>query len=144
MSRPVTSVRPVLRVKQSVKSERHRQRIQEEHSRRHRPVSSGAVVSINTGAPRSVQRRESQARARSHGYTGGHTTGHQSLTMISDMTSNMDDMWEDPVLGSPLMMTRSDVPLMLSQSRHNMMIGLGALGRESSVDSPKNSLIRSV
>ena len=64
--------------------------------------------------------------------------------MISDMTSNMDDMWEDPVLGSPLMMTRSDVPLMLSQSRHNMMIGLGALGRESSVDSPKNSLIRSV
>merc|ERR1712107_75230 len=40
------------------------------------------------------------------------------------------------------MMARSDVPLMLSQSRHNMMIGLGALGRESSVDSPKNSLIR--
>ena len=107
-----------------------------------------SAVERSGSAPRSVQRRESQARARSHGYS------HQSLTMLHDITGHgqhddvsitpMDDMWEDPV---PLMLTsntRHEVPLMLSQSRHNMMLGLGALGlgRESSVDSPKNSLIR--
>ena len=51
-----------------------------------------------------------------------------------DMTDSlMDEMWEDP----------QDVPLMLTNNsrlgHQNMLLGLG---RESSVDSPKNSLIR--
>ena len=98
----------------------------------------GQTTSNNNNKPRSVQRRESQARYKQF---------QDSLPVLNvrnvvddEMSSSlMEDMWEDPLL-------ESQVPLMLSSSRlrlnplhHHMMYDLG---RESCVDSPRNSLIR--
>jgi len=101
------------------------------------------VRGANSDKPRSVQRRESQAAYNARRLKqGGAYYSQDPLTVLNvrmideadDVTDNlMDEMWEDP----------QDIPLMLTNNsrlgHQNLLLGLG---RESSVDSPKTSLIR--
>jgi len=101
------------------------------------------VRGANSDKPRSVLRRESQAAYNARRLKqGGAYCSQDPLTVLNvrmideadDVTDNlMDEMWEDP----------QDIPLMLTNNsrlgHQNLLLGLG---RESSVDSPKTSLIR--
>ena len=73
--------------------------------------------------PRSVQRRESQAR--------GHPRSLTLLNVRSEDSAGLEEMWEDPLLAP------EDIPLMLATRAGLYSLGLG---RESSVDSPGASL----